>query len=456
MADFRPDLRADYRPVPRGSEDDSETLAARLSSSLGRSSPKSPAEALLPEAVPPPPPRSRAVRHPLVVFLNFVLTAVIVGVVAIGGAMFAAKLQFERPSSFDQARTITVDRGIGVSAIADELQKEGVISSKWLFVGGVWLNKMQGELKAGEYLVPAHASMHDIMDAMVSGKGILYSVTIPEGLTSQQVVDRLNSEDILQGTIDTVPQEGSLLPETYKFTRGDSRQSILDRMASEEQRVLADVWAHRAPDLPLTSPQQLVVLASIVEKETALSDERSRIASVFINRLRLNMRLQSDPTVLYALFRGAGKPTGFMLSRADLGNASPYNTYAVNGLPPGPIANPGRASLEAVANPSRTKDLFFVADGSGGHAFAETYADHLRNVAKWRDVSANAGAALASDPGAANAGSPAPPAAAAAGGAAATAPPPPPAANGADQPIVLAPADPNDPDAPDPEGATGQ
>jgi UPF0755 protein len=418
--------------------DDAETLSARLSSSLSRATPKSPSEALQPEAVPPPPSRSRAVRHPLVVFLNFVLTAVIVAIVAIGGGVFAAKVQFERPSGLDQPRTINIDRGLGLSSIAEQLQRDGIISSKWLFVAGVWLSQQQSNIKFGEYLLPAHASMRDIMEALVSGRGILYAITIPEGLTTQQIVQRLKSEDILVGDIATVPEEGTLLPETYKFTRGDNRESLLARMRRERDRVVADVWARRAPDLPITTPEELVVLASVVEKETALADERSRVAAVFINRLRLNMRLQSDPTVIYGMFKGAGKPSGFVLSRADLDTQSPYNTYMVNGLPPGPIANPGRASLEAVANPSRTRDLFFVADGSGGHAFAETYEQHLKNVSRWRNVNANSGAAAAAEAAA--------PAAAPAGtddGAGAA----------TDQPLALTPPG---SDTSDPEAAPGQ
>jgi UPF0755 protein len=427
--------------------DDAEALSRRLSSSLGRTSPKSPAEALQPEMVPPPPSRSRIARHPLVVFLNFVLTAVIVGIIAAGGGVFAAKVQFERPSDLDQPRAITVDRGISLGQIGDQLQRDGVISSKWMFVGGVLLNRQQGALKAGEYLIPAHASMRDIMDALVTGRGILYSISIPEGLTSQQIVDRLKSEDILVGDITDVPQEGSLLPETYKFTRGDTRQSIITRMQKERDRVLADVWQRRAPDLPLTTPDELVVLASVVEKETALADERSRVAAVFVNRLRLNMRLQSDPTVIYGLFGGGGKPPGYTLTRADLEKQSPYNTYIINGLPPAPIANPGRASLEAVANPSRTRDLFFVADGSGGHAFAETYAAHLKNVSRWRDITANSGAAITdgSAPTDAPAGEARP--------AVPNAPAPAPGANPGAAPMALTP---NGGDTPDPEGAPGQ
>jgi UPF0755 protein len=382
--------------------DDAEALSARLNSSLNRTAPRSPAEALQPESVPPPPPRSRAVRHPVAVFLNVLVTVIVVGVLLIGGSVYFAKSRFDSASSIDAPRTFTVAHGTGLSTIADELVKDGIIDTKWLFVFGVWLSNQTTSLKAGEYLIPAHASMRDIMDTMVTGKGILYSVTIPEGLTSQQIVDRLKANNVLTGDITQVPAEGSLLPETYKFTRGDTRQDIIDRMAGERDRVLADVWSRRAPDLPIKTPAELVTLASIVEKETALSDERSRVAAVFINRLKLNMRLQSDPTVIYGMFGGAGKPADFVLTRKDLETPTPYNTYVIPALPPGPIANPGRASLEAVANPSRTRDLYFVADGSGGHAFAASYEQHLRNVAHWRDITAangNATDAAASEAG---------------------------------------------------------
>ena len=419
--------------------DNADTLSARLSSSLGRTSPKSPSEALQPEAVPPPPSRSRTARHPLVVFFNFLLTVVIVGLIGLGGGVFAAKIQFERASGLDQPRSINVGRGIGLTEVAEQLQRDGVISSKWLFVAGVWLSRQQSNIKFGEYLIPANASMADIMDAMVSGRGILYAITIPEGLTAEQIVSRLQSEDILVGDVTAIPTEGTLLPETYKFTRGDSRESLLERMQTERERILAEVWARRAPDLPIQTPEELLVLASVVEKETALADERTRVAAVFINRLRLNMRLQSDPTVIYGLFQGAGKPSGFVLKRSDLDNQSAYNTYVISGLPPGPIANPGRASLEAVANPSRTRDLFFVADGSGGHAFAETYEDHLKNVARWREINANSGqtaAAEAQTPAVDETQGEAP------------------AQGASDLPMALVPADPAD--AANPEGTTGQ
>jgi peptidoglycan lytic transglycosylase G len=373
-----------------------DILSARLASS--RLAPRSPAEALQPEAVPPPPSRSQAARHPLVVFLNFLMTVVVVSVLAIGGAIFFGKMQFDRPGGLDQARPVTIDRGSDLAGIADLLQRAGAISSKWLFIAGVWFSGQQSDLKAGEYLIPARASMREIMESMVAGRGILYSITIPEGLTSQQIVDVLNKEEILVGEIEEVPPEGALLPETYKFSRGDTRQNLINRMRRDRDRLLTDIWNRRAKDLPISNVDELVVLASVVERETSLADERSRVAAVFINRLRLNMRLQSDPTVIYALFGGKGKPAGFSLSRADLDTASPFNTYVSDGLPPSPIANPGRASLEAVANPSRTRDLFFVADGTGGHAFAESYEEHLRNVSRWRELNSSEPAADGTGP----------------------------------------------------------
>jgi cell division protein YceG involved in septum cleavage len=230
-------------------------------------------------------------------------------------------------------------------------------------------------------------------------RGTHFAITLPDGATTQQIVDRIKAEPFLIGDINS-PAEGSLLPGTYLFPGGGTRASLVDRMRDAHDRVVATFWNRRATDLPLFSADQLVILASIVEKETTIADERPRIAAVFINRLRLNMRLQSDPTVIYAKFGGAGKPDGYVPSKDDTQIDSAYNTYTVDGLPPGPIANPGRASLEAVANPARTRDLFFVADGTGGHAFAENYEDHLRNVARWRKVNDGAVAPANADTGA--------------------------------------------------------
>ncbi|MBN9000069.1 MAG: endolytic transglycosylase MltG, partial [Rhizobiales bacterium] len=346
---------------------------ARLPDVGQRINPRSPGDALRPERVPPPPVRSQQARHPIVIVMNFAMTILVVGVLGTAGVFFFGKMRFEERSHFDQPRTVTIDRGAGLADIAGELAERGLISSKWIFVAGVRASRLQDQLKAGEYLIPAHASMRDIMNALVEGKAIVYSVTIPEGLTSQQIVDRLNADPVLLGKLVTVPDEGSLLPDTYRYSRGDTRQNIIDRMIRERDRVLTAVWNGRDKDLPISTQEDLVTLASIVEKETAMADERSRVAAVFINRLRQNMRLQSDPTVIYGVYGGAGLPSGASITQADLDAENDYNTYKIAGLPKGPIANPGRASLAAVANPSRTRDVYFVADGTGGHAFAETY-----------------------------------------------------------------------------------
>src|SRR5947208_1583279 len=211
------------------------------------------------------------------------------------------------------------------------------------------------------------------------------AVTTPEGLTSEQIVARLTDNEIFAGSVREMPREGSLLPETYKFPRGTTREQVLQRMQQTQKRVLAEIWERRNPDVPVKSPEQLATLASIIEKETGRADERSRVAAVFANRLRQKIKLQSDPTIIYGLVGGKGT-LGRPIKRSEISQPSPYNTYVIEGLPPGPIANPGRASLEATANPARTRDLFFVADGTGGHSFTETYDQHQKNVARLRSM----------------------------------------------------------------------
>jgi UPF0755 protein len=247
----------------------------------------------------------------------------------------------------------------------------------------VFALKARSELKPGEYAFQKNASLRDVIGTMVEGKVVQHAVTIPEGLTSEQIVARLSDNDIFSGTVREVPREGTLLPETYKFPRGTTREQVIGRMQQTQKRVLAEIWERRNPDIPVKSPEQLVTLASIVEKETGKADERSRVAAVFVNRLRQKIKLQSDPTIIYGLVGGKGT-LGRPIKRSEITQPSPYNTYVIDGLPPGPIANPGRASLEAAANPARTRDLFFVADGSGGHVFTETYDQHQKNVAKLR------------------------------------------------------------------------
>jgi UPF0755 protein len=281
---------------------------------------------------------------------------------------------------------VLVSPGASLDTIAGQLERRNVIDSKLFFSTAVYLYKAENKLKAGEYLFEPGVSMHDVMTALVSGRSILHAVTIPEGLSSHQIIARIMASDVLTGEVDAIPAEGTLLPETYKFTRGMTRQQIIEQMRTAQARTVDEIWNRRVLELPIQTKEEFVTLASIVEKETGKADERPRVASVFINRLRQKIRLQSDPTIIYGLFGGQGKPSDRPIYRSDLEKETPYNTYLIDGLPPGPIANPGRAALEAVANPSRTNDLYFVADGTGGHVFAETLADHNRNVQRWRQV----------------------------------------------------------------------
>lgn len=352
-----------------------------------RVNPKSPREAIQPEPAPPPPARSRHVRNPVVVFVNFLLTVAVLGVIAVGGALYWGKAEFDKPGPLSEKKTVIIASGSGLNSIASTLEANGVIDDELVFKAGVWIYKNAGKLKAGEYAFNAGVSMQEVMSDLVSGNAVYHSVTIPEGWTSAQIVERLREDPVLVGEIEELPEEGSLLPETYSFTRGTTRQQILNQMQRAQTKALTEIWERRSDDLPIESPEELVILASIVEKETGRADERPRVAGVFANRLKRGMRLQSDPTILYGLHGGeAWKEDRSAIKQSELQAENPYNTYQIQGLPPGPIGNPGRAAMEAVASPSRTKDLYFVADGTGGHAFAETYEQHQRNVRRWRDV----------------------------------------------------------------------
>ena len=251
-------------------------------------------------------------------------------------------------------------------------------------------------LKRGEYEFRAGDSIRQVEAKLISGKVVLHPLTIPEGLTSEQVVQRVRDAEYLSGDVKEVPREGSLLPETYDFPRGFSRQAALARMGKAQAKVVDDIWKRRAPDLPIRSPGEMVTLASIVEKETGKADERPRVAGVFVNRLQKHMRLEFDPTIVYGLVFGKGT-LGHSITKAEVNQPTPYNTYIIEGLPPGPISNPGKAALEAVANPVRSKDLYFVADGSGGHVFADSFEQHLKNVARWRQFEKDAKDRLAPD-----------------------------------------------------------
>jgi UPF0755 protein len=349
-------------------------------------SPRSPRAALEPEQVPPPPRRSDRARNPFVVAGNAIITIILVAMLGAGGLYVYGRKALEQPGPLRDDKVVNIPARAGKGDIAETLAREGVIDvNRWVFIGSVFALKASSELKPGEYLFPKNANLRAVIATLVEGKVVQHSVTIPEGLTSEQIVGRLTDNEIFTGSIREMPREGTLLPETYKFPRGTPRDQVIQRMQSEQKRTLTEIWERRNADVPVKTPEQLVTLASIVEKETGRADERSRVAAVFVNRLRQKMKLQSDPTIIYGLVGGKGT-LGRPIKRSEIAQPSPYNTYVVEGLPPGPIANPGRASLEATANPARTRDLFFVADGTGGHAFTETYDQHQKNVARLRTI----------------------------------------------------------------------
>ncbi|WP_316232114.1 endolytic transglycosylase MltG [Bradyrhizobium sp. SZCCHNR1051] len=347
-------------------------------------SPRSPRAALEPERVPPPPRRSDRARNPFVVVGNAIITLLILAMLGVGAAYYYGRQILEAAGPLQEDKIVNIPQRAGKRDIADVLAREGVIDvNPWIFIGGVYALKASSDLKPGEYAFQKNASLRDVIGVIVEGKVVQHSVTVPEGLTSEQIVARLSENEIFTGSVREIPREGTLLPETYKFPRGTSRDQVVQRMQQAQKRVLAEIWERRSPDLPVKTPEQLVTLASIVEKETGKPDERSRVAAVFVNRLKQRIKLQSDPTIIYGLVGGKGT-LGRPIKRSEITQPSPYNTYVIEGLPPGPISNPGRASLEATANPARTRDLYFVADGTGGHAFTETYDLHQKNVAKLR------------------------------------------------------------------------
>lgn len=347
-------------------------------------SPRSPRAALEPEQVPPPPKRSERARNPFVVVGNAIITLLLIAMLGAGGVYYYGRQVLEAPGPLKDDKVVNIPQRAGKRDIAETLNREGVTDvNPWIFIASVAALKASSDLKPGEYSFQKNASLRDVIATIVEGKVVQHSVTIPEGLTSEQIVARLSDNDIFTGSVREVPREGTLLPETYKFPRGTPRDQVIQRMQQTHKRVLAEIWERRSQDVPIKTPEQLVTLASIVEKETGKPDERSRVAAVFVNRLKQKIKLQSDPTIIYGLVGGKGT-LGRPIKRSEITQPSPYNTYVIEGLPPGPISNPGRASLEAAANPARTRDLYFVADGSGGHAFTETYDAHQKNVAKLR------------------------------------------------------------------------
>lgn len=358
--------------------------------------PRSPSEALEPGRAPSRP-RSGKIRNEnprLGGFVRVLSGLFTMGLVTMGAlAALGALLYhlYDRPGPLGVSRTVAIPKGEGRIEIAERLEREGVISNRWAFIASHLMQNWLGregkrlELKAGEYEIKKNASMREVAELIAEGKSVLYKISLPEGLTSQQIVERLKAEPNLTGDITEVPAEGTLLPDTYRFSKGMARQEIVDRMKSEQQRLLASLWESRVADLPIDSPEKAVILASIVEKETGRADERHRVAGVFVNRLRKPMRLQSDPTIIYGIVGGQGS-LGRPITRDDIEQKTAYNTYRINGLPPGPICNPGRPAIEATLNPAKTTDLYFVADGSGGHKFSATLDEHNDAVANWRKV----------------------------------------------------------------------
>jgi UPF0755 protein len=353
-------------------------------------------------SAPPPPrkePKRKEARNPAratLSSLSGLLTFVLLGAVVAIGAVAWLMMESGKPGPLAENKVVNIVREDDGGSIADQLERAGVIDS------AIWFNLLtlfdgnRAALKRGEYEFKAGDSLRQVEATVMSGKVVLHPLTIPEGLTSEQVVQRVRDAEFLAGDVKEVPREGSILPETYDYPRGFTRQAVLTRMEKQQAKLVDEIWRRRSPDLPIKSPGEMVTLASIVEKETGKPDERPKVAGVFVNRLQKHMRLESDPTIVYGLVFGKGT-LGHPITKDELNRPTPYNTYLIDGLPPGPISNPGKAALEAVANPVRSRDLYFVADGTGGHVFAETFEQHQKNVTHWRQIEKDAKDRLAPD-----------------------------------------------------------
>ncbi|SHM40992.1 UPF0755 protein [Roseovarius litoreus] len=372
---------------------------------------------------------------------NF-LTFLVVLVFLVGGVILWGQSEYTAQGPLDEPICLRVERGSNMRAVSRELEQEGAISNGTIFRVGVDYANKNSLLKAGSWLIPEGASMSEISDiitrggastcgtevvyrigvtdaeievreldpatnryvekaAFVPGEGDVpeafetvrekadtrYRIAVAEGVTSWQVMQGLAAVDVLEGEVNETPPEGSLAPDSYEVREGDTRASVIERMRQAQDLILAEAWEERQEGLPLDSPYEALILASIIEKETGVAEERGQVASVFVNRLNRGMRLQTDPTVIYGITEGQGV-LGRGLRRSELRAETPWNTYVIDGLPPTPIANPGRASIEAAVNPLSTDYIFFVADGTGGHAFAITLDEHNRNVARWREIEA--------------------------------------------------------------------
>ena len=305
----------------------------------------------------------------------------------LGGAYWL-RVAPDRPGPLAESRDLVVHPG-GTMDVARHLAEAGIVADPRQFLVFAWLSRDEGKLRAAEFSFPAQASPRQVLAILRTARPVEHRVTIPEGLTAKQIATLLNATDAASGSVNDI-EEGSFLPETYSYERGSARSALVRRARQAMERELAAAWADRSPDLKLASPREMLILASIVERETSRADERAEVAGVYLNRLRIGMRLQADPTVVYAASGGTGV-LDRKINRADLDRGDLYNTYRHGGLPPGPICSPSVASLRAVARPARTDALYFVADGLGGHVFSRTREEHERNVARWRALGTTSG-----------------------------------------------------------------
>jgi UPF0755 protein len=319
-------------------------------------------------------------------FFRWTLFFIVLFMSLIAGALFVGHEVLVAQGPLEAPKRVVIPRGAGPTTMAKILKEEGVLNYPGLFRVALMIDPSPKPIKAGEYEIPAHASMESLVDLLQSGKVVQRRLTVPEGITTAEIVELVRKTDALSGEITLDLKEGDLLPETYFYSRNDTRDGVLLRMKEAMEKAIDEAWRKRSAGLPLTNRREVVILASMIEKETAIPAERQRVAAVFINRLRIKMRLESDPTTIYGITGGKGT-LGRDLTRADLQSPSGYNTYVVPGLPSGPICNPGRASILAATSPaSRDHSLYFVADGQGGHAFAINVYEHNRNVARWKDI----------------------------------------------------------------------
>ena len=323
-------------------------------------------------------------------FASGLFSLLLIIVTALAGSVWWLERWLDRPGPLSGPAIATLEPGTGVRSIAVQLADIEAVDNPYLFVLAAAMGRNHRLLKAGEYEFPKKAKPRTILRILTSGETLVHKLTVPEGLTRSDVMELIENTTALSGKVETLPVEGSLLPETYHFSRGENRNDLIARMEIAMQDALKELWTQRPTGLPYSEPAEALVMASIIEKETSRASERSRVAAVFVNRLRLDMPLQSDPTVIYSLTEGEGR-LGRPLTRADLRNASAYNTYLHIGLPPGAITNPGRNSIIAALNPDETDELYFVGDGDGGHRFARTLRAHNRNVATFRRARANVG-----------------------------------------------------------------